>query len=146
MIMGVFEDVVINARAAATNVGKKAERLVDISKLRLNAAEINGDITKKYEALGRLVYDSVKADAKPEKLAEEYIAEIDGLYQRLDEVNEKINALRNKTACPVCGTQNADDALFCSQCGVKLKYRDEAPNGAETAPETEAPAADEAAE
>ena len=143
--MGVFEEVVLNAKTAATNVGKKAERLVDLSKLRLNAAEINGDITKKYEELGRLVYDSVKADAKPEKLAEEYIAEIDALYQRLDAVNEKINALRNQSACPVCGAQNADDALFCSRCGVKLRYREETPENAEHTETAEA-AADEAAE
>ena len=71
--MGVLEDVVINAKSAATSVGKRAERLVDISKLRVNAAELNGDISKKYEALGRLVYDAVKAGTTPEGLVEEYV-------------------------------------------------------------------------
>ncbi len=122
--MGVFEDVVLNAKSAATTVGKKAEWLVDISKLRMNAAELGGEIAKKYEALGRLVYDSVKANASAEGLVEEYVESIDVLNAKLDEINEKINVLRNKSACPVCGAQNAEDALFCCHCGVKLKYND----------------------
>lgn len=124
--MGVFEEVVINAKSAATTVGKKAERLVDISKLRVNAAELNGEISKKYEALGRLVYDSIKAEANADELVKEYVDGIDVLYNKLDEVNDKINILRNKSACPVCGAQNSEGALFCSQCGVKLKYNERA--------------------
>ena len=103
--MGVFEEVVINAKTAAATVGKKAERLVDISKLRLNSAEIESEITKKYEALGRFVYDSI---------------------------NEKINMLRKKVPCPVCGCQNDENALFCSHCGVKLKYNEQGENAQET--------------
>jgi hypothetical protein len=133
--MGVLEDVVMNAKSAATTVGKHAERLVDISKLRVNAAELNGEIAKKYEALGRLVYDSVKADARPEGLVDEYVEAIDVLCKKLDEVNEKINILRNKTACPICGEQNAEGAIFCSHCGVKLKYNDAAAEP-DAAPET----------
>lgn len=135
--MGVFEEVVINAKSAAATVGKKAERLVDISKLRVNATELNGEISKKYEALGRLVYDSVKANASPEGLVEEYVESIDALYQKLDDVNDKINSLRKKSACPVCGTQNAEDALFCSHCGVKLKYNETSAEEAGDAEESE---------
>ena len=120
--MGVFEDVVINAKSAAETVGKKAERLVDISKLRLNAAELNSEISKKYEELGRLVYDSVKAEASADGLVEEYIQGIDVLYQKLDDVNDKINTLRNKAECPICGAQNPQGSIFCSHCGEKLKY------------------------
>lgn len=130
--MGVFEEVVINAKTAAATVGKKAERLVDISKLRLNSAEIESEITKKYEALGRFVYDSIKADTSVKGLLEEHVEEIDALYQKLDEVNEKINMLRKKVPCPVCGCQNDENALFCSHCGVKLKYNEQGENAQET--------------
>lgn len=122
----------INAKSAATSVGKRAERLVDISKLRVNAAELNGDISKKYEALGRLVYDAVKAGTTPEGMVEEYVESIDVLYLKLDEVNEKIDVLSKKSACPVCGAKNAEGALFCSHCGTKLKYNE--PSAGEPAP------------
>lgn len=135
--MGVFEEVVINAKTAAATVGKKAERLVDISKLRLNSAELENEITKKYEALGRFVYDSIKADTSVKGLLEEHVEEIDALYQKLDEVNEKINTLRKKAPCPVCGCQNEENALFCSHCGVKLKYNEKGETAEAATPEEE---------
>ena len=39
--MGILDDVVVNAKSAAEAVGKKAGQLVDVSKLRINLAELN---------------------------------------------------------------------------------------------------------
>lgn len=122
--MGVFEEVVFNAKTAAATVGKKAGRLVDISKLRLNATELSNEISKRYEALGRVVYDAFKEGQDVSGLVDECVVSIDALYKRLDEVNEKINTLQKKTSCPICGAQNAEGALFCSHCGTKLKNED----------------------
>lgn len=54
--MGILDDVVINAKSAAEAVGKKAGQIVDVSKLRINVAELNAEISKRYEALGEYVY------------------------------------------------------------------------------------------
>ena len=48
--MGIFDDVVVNAKSAAQTVGKMAGQFVDMSKLRINMAELNGEITKRYQA------------------------------------------------------------------------------------------------
>ena len=53
--MGLFEDVVVNAKEAVNAVGKKAGQMVDISKLRLSAADLNNEISKRFEALGRVI-------------------------------------------------------------------------------------------
>ena len=58
--MGLFEDVVVNARSAANVVGKKAGQLVDISKLRLSAADVEREISarlakRKQEWMHRLL-------------------------------------------------------------------------------------------
>ena len=37
--MGLFEDVVVNAKSAVDVVGKKASKIVDVSKLRISAAD-----------------------------------------------------------------------------------------------------------
>ena len=58
--MGIFDDVVINAKSAAEAVGRKAGQLVDVSKLRIGAAEVNAEITKRYEILGQYVYDNCR--------------------------------------------------------------------------------------
>ncbi|MGN0474511.1 MAG: zinc-ribbon domain-containing protein [Acutalibacteraceae bacterium] len=119
--MGIFEDVMSNAKSAAVNVGKKAGRLVDISKLRMSAAELNNEINKRYEALGRVVYNAAKEEQDVKGLIDECAISIDALYLRLDEVNEKINRLQNKTVCPVCSAQNPESSMYCSQCGNKLR-------------------------
>lgn len=127
--MGIFEDVMSNAKSAATTVGKKAGRLVDISKLRMNANELNNEINKRYEALGRVVYNAAKEEQDIKGLIDECVISIDALYLRLDEVNDKINRLQNKTVCPICSAENPESSMFCSQCGNKLKdetYSDDA--------------------
>lgn len=118
--MGVFEDAVINAKSAAVTVGKEAGRIVDISMLRFNAAELQKEISKKYETLGRIVYDSCKSGNAAGVSFDEHLGAIDALYQKLDEVNEKINALRRKSECTQCGFKNDEKAAFCSRCGAKL--------------------------
>lgn len=45
--MGIFDDVVVNAKSAAQTVGKMAGQFVDMSKLRINMSELNGEITKR---------------------------------------------------------------------------------------------------
>ena len=51
--MGIFEDVLLNARSAVDTVGKRASKVIDMSKLTLSAADIKSKLSKKYEILGR---------------------------------------------------------------------------------------------
>lgn len=88
--MGLFEDVVINAKSAVNAVGKKAGQLVDVSKLKISAAELSNEIDKKYEALGKAVYDAKKADSDPADLVAEAIVAIDELQEQLTALNEQI--------------------------------------------------------
>ena len=88
--MGLFEDVVINAKSAANVVGKKAGQLMDISKLKISAAELNNEMNKKYEALGKAVYDAKKIDADPSDLIAEAMAEqLAAINQQIEETSSK---------------------------------------------------------
>ena len=118
--MGLLEDVVINAKSAVNVVGKKAGKIVDISKLRISAAELNNEINKRYESLGRVVYDAAKTENSAEELTAECVAAIDDLYEQLDAVNEQISAIRNRTICASCGEENPQGASYCCKCGTKL--------------------------
>ena len=42
--MGIFDDAVVNAKAAASAVGKKAESFIDVSKLKITEAVIESAI------------------------------------------------------------------------------------------------------
>ncbi|HEX2985864.1 MAG TPA: zinc ribbon domain-containing protein [Caproiciproducens sp.] len=118
--MGLFEDVVVNAKSAVNVVGKKAGQIVDISKLRISAADLNNEISKRFETLGRTVYEAKKTDNDSSDLVSECITAIDDLYEQLDAVNEQLTVMRAKQICKGCGEENPESAIYCSKCGRKL--------------------------
>ena len=123
--MGLFEDVVVNAKEAVNAVGKKAGQMVDISKLRLSAADLNNEISKRFEALGRVIYDAKKTGNDSADLADECITTIDDLYEQLDAVNAQLAATRSQIVCRKCGEENPANAVYCCKCGQRL--RDDTP-------------------
>ena len=118
--MGLFEDVVVNAKSAANVVGKKAGQLVDISKLKISAADVNREISRRREAMGRTAYDADKAGYDAKELIRESISCIDELYEQLDVINEELAQARNQINCPVCGHANSIESCYCNRCGSKL--------------------------
>lgn len=123
--MSFFEDTLLAVKSAAGTVCKKTGRVVDMSKLRLTAAEITKEIDSRYEALGRLVYDSRKAGTDIDGLIEECTRSIDALYTRLDEVNNRIARMKDKKYCETCGAIIDKNALFCSRCGSRINLHNE---------------------
>lgn len=123
--MSFFEDALLAAKSAAEVVCKKTSRAADITKLKLSAAEIAKEIDKRYEALGRLVYDSQKAGTDIAGLVEECSRSIDALYDRLNEVNNRIAALKDKKYCETCGAVIEKSALYCARCGCRIDPRAE---------------------
>lgn len=118
--MGLFEDVVVNARTAVNVVGKKASQIVDVSKLRISAADLNSEISKRFEAVGRTVYEAKKTGNDTSDLIAESVTAIDDLYEQLDAVNDQLSAARAKLVCKNCGQENTQGSVYCSKCGQKL--------------------------
>ena len=118
--MGVFEDVVSKAKTAADFAGKKTSELVEISKLRFAAADLQSKINKEYSDLGIIVFNAEKSgeDCKENITAKSTV--IEDLYHELTKTNEKIAELRRMKKCVVCNYANPEDANFCLKCGAKL--------------------------
>lgn len=119
--MGILDDVVINAKSAAEAVGKKAGQIVDASKLRINVAELNAEISKRYEALGQYVFEGCREKLTEDAEAVGKMAEIDELLSQLAAVSKELNDKQNKIVCPSCGKQSPTTAQFCSNCGSDLR-------------------------
>ena len=119
--MGILDDVVINAKSAAHTVGKMAGQFVDMSKLRINISELNGEINKRYQELGQFIYEAKKAGTADEAELADKIAGIDDLYAQFAVVSAQLAAIQNKVTCPACGKQMPQDSMFCSHCGMKLE-------------------------
>lgn len=120
--MGLFENIVSNAKQAANAVGKKTGELVDTSKLKIQAVDLNSEIKRNYEALGRAVYEANKQGIDSTEEIDEIIVLLNEKYDELDEVNEQLSKMSNKTFCTRCGEPNSKTAGFCSQCGEKLVH------------------------
>ena len=119
--MGLFEDVVVNAKSMANAFGKKANEVIDISKLKISATDINNKINDKYQELGKTIYETKKAGKSACDVVKEKIAEIDNLKIQLETIKEQISLLKNKLKCKECGFENEMDAVFCIKCGAKLE-------------------------
>lgn len=118
--MGILEDVVINAKSAANAVGKGATKLYDLSRLKISAADLNGDINKHFEALGRIVYDGKKTGEDNSALIADSIKIIEDLYESLTAINQQIDELKNLVKCPKCGFENNIGSSYCNCCGAKI--------------------------
>lgn len=131
--MGMFDDVVINAKAAANAIQKKAGNICDISKLKFNASSIKGEINKKYQIVGETLYKSKYSSPVAQEEIDKQLEEIKALNDDLSAVMELIATAKNLMICPECGSVIANDSLYCCKCGKKVE---KAPEQATTEEET----------
>lgn len=117
----IFDDVIVNAKAAASAVSRKANDVYDTSKHKITAAEIRNDINKKLRELGALTYKSQiqGVDLSEQKL--QLVAEISDLKDNLNVINQHIASAKNQKTCPQCDANVPKNSLFCNICGAKIE-------------------------
>ena len=116
----IFDDVVVNAKAAASAVSKKASDVYDASRHKITAAEIRGDINIKLRDLGALTYKEQIHGIDLSEQIQKIVAEITELKDNLNIINEHIAASKNQKKCPQCDATVPKNSLFCNICGAKL--------------------------
>lgn len=130
--MSRLDDLLIKAKDFASAAGSKAQEMAELTKLRLQAAQLRSDLDANYLKMGEIVYELKKADTENEDLIAMCIAEIDAQHKELEELNQKIDDLKNEVKCPECMASNPKEALYCSRCGSALIRAEEAPAEEET--------------
>lgn len=118
--MGLFEEAVQTARSAAKTVGKKAEEVLELSKRKFAASEIEEKLEEAFSELGKIYYSVLKDEAFSHEDVDALVTKIDDLSQQLKLAREDIAGVTRKNVCPVCGTECDSEATFCSNCGEKL--------------------------
>ena len=118
--MGVFEDVVSKAKTAADYATKKTGEIVEVTKLKINASEVEGKIKKELLELGKKVYSASKEETDCTEFVKEKADSIDKLHAELEEIHKNIAELRSEKICSACMTSNPQDAVYCQKCGAKL--------------------------
>ena len=128
--MSLFDSVREKVSRAANSVSGKTRDSVEISKLIAEGRSIESDLRDLYGRLGRAYYESQGQDS--EAIAD-LCGKIDDKQALLKDIEDRKLQIRNQIRCPCCGTVVAEDAKFCSACGLRLP---EAPKDAEETPES----------
>ena len=143
----ILDDVVVNAKTAASAVSKKAAFVYDASKHKITAAEMRGEINKKLKELGKYSYKARVYNMDMDEQINDVIAEIKELKENLDIINAHLDEITNQKKCPQCEAKIPKNSVYCNICGTKLEEAEEDVSADDTADEAPAEeAAEEAVE
>ena len=117
--MGFFQDTILNVKSAFETIGEKTGKAIDVSKLKLSECELKNEISKEFENLGKIVYNSEKLKIDDERIKNKIDA-ISILYDQLNEVSGQIADIKQKRVCPNCSAVNSAEMLYCGKCGCKI--------------------------
>ncbi len=123
--MGLFDDVVVNAKSAVNTVSGKACTFYDISKLKVNASSIRSELNKKLAELGQLTYSAKYGKEVSQNEIDEKIEEVKVLKDDLRTINKLLAKAKNLKLCTSCYAAVNKNSVFCSKCGEKLTEADE---------------------
>lgn len=119
--MGILEDTLVTLKSAAGIAVEKTEKIIDVSKLKINLSEQERKLSKCFEDLGKLTYNRIKnSDANDEENSK-IIAQIDNLYEQIKNINDQIALSKNQIRCKRCGYDNDNNAFYCGKCGSLLR-------------------------
>lgn len=121
--MGLLEEMLIKAKGAANTVGEKASKIVDVSKLHFELAELEASLKGKFENIGKIVYSETQNGTFSENSIANELKQIDATLYKIENLKKDIALLKNKIICKTCGAENSSNALYCSRCGHTLEIK-----------------------
>ena len=122
--MDFLDNAVSKAKEVFDVAYKKTEVAVNTGKQKFDLASMENKLSKDYEKLGIIYYNTIKdADVSDEKIKELKIA-IEEKLEKIEKIKADINEVKNKRFCPECGVAIDKNAAFCSSCGAKLEFED----------------------
>lgn len=109
------------ARDFADKAVTKTGEVVEVSKLRLELSKQQGRLRGLYQRLGSSVYSMKEKDYEDPDLIDNLCQDIKENLKIQKKLQGQIAALKKMSVCPVCGSRNPMDSIYCNQCGSRLK-------------------------
>ena len=92
----LLDEVLYNAKNAADAARKKANEVIDYSKLKFSATDLNKKISALYEAIGKATYKDHNEGTDSSEEINECIVKIDNLNVELESIYEQMAYVKNK--------------------------------------------------
>lgn len=119
--MTTWEEWLLKAKDAADVVGKKTTEMAETVKLKTKAAGVQREIAATFEGMGRLMYDSRQNGSDVTELLDTAAKRVDQLQAELQAIEDELCTYKNAVRCPDCHEIVAEQAVYCSRCGRKMK-------------------------
>lgn len=117
-----FDVAVTEAEKLTRAAADKTSGLVDTAKLRLALSGTENKLSRLYENIGKIVYES--GEPCGEEVAE-LCREVAEFRAEADKIRERLAGVKGAAVCPSCGAQNTREADFCQKCGARLADTDD---------------------
>lgn len=118
--MSAFDEILYGAKKCFDTAAEKTNEFVEASKVRMEKAQLIGEIREEYEHLGKVCYQTSETGVDQTDKMKVIIAKIHALRQELQQADENAKTGKVKV-CEHCGVSNSYKFEFCSSCGTKLK-------------------------
>lgn len=115
-----FDKVKGMVSKTAKDAVKVSGDAVEYTKLKFKSGELNDKLNKLYAELGKIVYASMTDSEGDTENAEDICQQITLIKNQLEEVENELSSVTNKTTCSSCGAKVDADSTFCSKCGQKF--------------------------
>lgn len=90
----IMKDLGSDIRLMADEVGKKTEKTVNISRLRMERVKIRRRISENYRCLGEVVYGGVKNEEDVSDVTKVIYEQLDDDFSRIEEIYDEIEKLK----------------------------------------------------
>ena len=117
--MDIWEDISKKVGDAASAVGRGAEKLTDIAKLKYAISVRQGKLEKIFESIGSLKYDEYKDGADNSEVVSELLRDADAVNAELADLRERLSERTGSPRCANCGAKLVKGCSFCPSCGKK---------------------------
>lgn len=125
-----FEKITESIDKGIKTVTSKSKEILEITKLKGEIRDVESSIHKKFQSLGKKVFEMINRDSLNENDIREDCKEIASLFKRITELENlikqvEIEALKTRYGmevilCPNCKAHNKYDAKFCMNCGSPI--------------------------
>lgn len=116
----VFDNIISKANDFADFTGQKVGEMIDVSKIKISISNLKNSISKDYEEIGKYYYDQKINGNDNSALIDTLIEDINEKNEKLSELNEEYEQIKNIVICPNCNAKNESENSFCKKCGTKL--------------------------
>lgn len=117
--MAFLDEVGKKITDASQSTLQMTKNIADVAKCNSTIADEEKKIKENYYLIGKAYFEKM-SEAPDEEFAV-FVDEIKKSNTVIEDMKNRITALKGMGKCPNCGAEIDEDSAFCSMCGTKIE-------------------------